>query len=192
MKKIISGVLIAGTLLVSQASCVGTFGLFNKLAEWNNNLSNKFINELVYIALHIIPVYSIALFIDYLIINTIEFWTGSNPLAMNEGDVEQQMVKGKDGNDYLITATKNKFEIKGIQTNDVAELVYNPVAMSWTAIADGEATTLMEGLTNSDGKLTGEVSLNVNGSAINYDLNSGNVAQLEAEVSDAVNSLAVK
>ena len=193
MKKIISGVLIGSTLLMSQVSCVGSYGLFNKILDWNNNVSNKFVNELIYLLFMILPVYSIAMFIDAIIINTIEFWTGSNPLAMNEGDVEQQLVTGKDGKDYLITATKNKFEIKDLETEEIGELIYNPTAMSWTATENGNSTTIIEGLTDESGKLTGEISVNVpNQTAMVYDLNTTDMAAVKADFENLGLTLASK
>ncbi|MBR5297221.1 MAG: DUF3332 family protein, partial [Parabacteroides sp.] len=49
---------LASSLLFS--SCIGSFGLSNKLLDWNKNLDSKFVNELVFIAFCIIPVYEVA------------------------------------------------------------------------------------------------------------------------------------
>lgn len=182
MKKVIPGMLIACTLLMSQVSCIGSFGLTNKILEWNRNVSEKFVNELIFFVLAWFPVYSICIFIDAVILNSIEFWTGSNPVAMNEGDVEQQMVKGKDGNDYLITATQNKFEIKDMETEEIAELMFNPAALSWTATEGGETMTIIEGLKDESGKLTEEIVINTPNGQIQYDLNDNNLAGLQEKM----------
>ncbi len=182
MKKVIPGMLIACTLLMSQVSCIGSFGLTNKILEWNRNVSEKFVNELIFFVLAWFPVYSICIFIDAVILNSIEFWTGSNPVAMNEGDVEQQMVKGKDGKDYLITATQNKFEIKDMETEEIAELMFNPAALSWTATEGGETMTIIEGLKDESGKLTEEIVINTPNGQIQYDLNDNNLAGLQEKM----------
>ena len=37
--------ILSGSLLFS--SCVGSFGLFNRLSSWNQGVGTKFVNELV-------------------------------------------------------------------------------------------------------------------------------------------------
>lgn len=45
--------VLSGSILLS--SCVGSFGLFNRLSSWNRTLGNKFVNELVFLAFNIVP-----------------------------------------------------------------------------------------------------------------------------------------
>ncbi len=70
--------LLAGSMLTS---CIGSFSLTNKLLSWNHQVSNKFVNELVFFAFWIIPVYEVTALADVLVLNSIEFWSGSNPIA---------------------------------------------------------------------------------------------------------------
>ena len=63
-------VLLAGVLLTN--SCVGSFGLFNKLASWNKSATNeKFLNELIFLIIS--PAYAVCSVVDVLVLNTIEF-----------------------------------------------------------------------------------------------------------------------
>ena len=90
-------VLCAGLMA---SSCIGSFGLFNRTVKWNQNIGNKFANELVFLALNIVPVYEVCYLADILVINSIEFWSGNNPMA----DVGRiQKVKGENGNFYVKT-----------------------------------------------------------------------------------------
>ena len=73
MKKTISMLLVGATLTFSTSSCIGSFGLFNNILEWNKGISNKFVGELAFIGLWIVPVYEISLMADALVFNTIEF-----------------------------------------------------------------------------------------------------------------------
>ena len=98
-------VVLSGSLLFS--SCVGSFGLFNRLSSWNQSVGNKFVNELVFLAFNIVPVYGVAYLADALVINSIEFWSGSNPMA-NVGDVKK--VKGENGN-YMVKTLENGYSI---------------------------------------------------------------------------------
>jgi hypothetical protein len=83
MKKKSYTLLLSATLASSLlfSSCIGSFGLSNRLLEWNKNIDSKFVNELVFIAFWIIPVYEVAALADVLVLNSIEFWSGSNPVA---------------------------------------------------------------------------------------------------------------
>ena len=96
MKKLkikVACALLGGSLLFS--SCIGSFALWNNLKDWNQGIGNKFVNEVVFLAFNIIPVYGVAYFADVVVLNSIEFWSGSNPLA----DVgTTKTVKGENKN----------------------------------------------------------------------------------------------
>ena len=70
----VCAILVAGSLMFS--SCIGSFGLSNKVLTWNQQVGSKFVNELVFIGFWILPVYEISLLADLLVINSIEFWSG--------------------------------------------------------------------------------------------------------------------
>ena len=105
-------VLLSGSLLFS--SCVGSFGLFNRLSSWNQSIGSKFVNELVFLAFNIVPVYGVSYLADALVINSIEFWSGSNPMA-NVGDVKK--VKGENGN-YMVKTLENGYSITKRRKNE--------------------------------------------------------------------------
>ncbi|MDR0962658.1 MAG: DUF3332 domain-containing protein [Mediterranea sp.] len=130
--------MLTGTVLFS--SCIGSFGLTSKLLDWNNNIGEKFVNELVFLACCIVPVYEISVLADVLVLNTIEFWTGDNPMA-NVGDVKK--VKGENGN-YLVKTLENGYEITKEGENISMELVYDAELNTWNAIAAGTTTPLVK------------------------------------------------
>ncbi len=103
------GKVIAFTMILSGSvvlsSCVGSFSLFNRLVAWNQNVNDKFVNEVVFLALNIVPVYGVCYVADALVINSIEFWTGTNPMA-KVGEVKK--VKGENG-DYMVETLKNGY-----------------------------------------------------------------------------------
>ena len=84
-------ITLAATLCFS--SCIGSFKLTNKVLSWNGSVGNKFVNELVFIAFHIIPVYEITVVADLIILNSIEFWSGENIVAQSS----TKEVKGENG-----------------------------------------------------------------------------------------------
>jgi hypothetical protein len=127
------------------SSCLGSYSAFNNLREWNEDATNnKFMNNLIFWGLNIIPVYGLFFVGDTLIFNVIEFWSGDNPIAMNEGESQTEVLAYK-GNTYKMTATKNKFEIsviEGEKKGNSMELVYEPEDKSWNAVKDGELIKL--------------------------------------------------
>ena len=97
---------MCASLLTS--SCVGSFSLFNKLASWNKNATNsKFLNEIIFIVIS--PAYAVCSVADVLVLNSIEFWSGSNPLASNVG--KTTTTKGQDGRFYAVKTLKDGYEI---------------------------------------------------------------------------------
>ncbi|MFT5735725.1 MAG: hypothetical protein ACJAU2_000843 [Maribacter sp.] len=135
MKKFITCIAMSSMLLFS--SCLGSFSAFNNLKEWNQDVSDsKFVNNLVFWGLNIIPVYGLFFFGDTVIFNVIEFWSGSNPIAMEEGDEELQLVE-KDGNTFEMIATKNRVQVtvvEGPKKGKKIDLVYKPNEKSWNAV----------------------------------------------------------
>ena len=157
--------MICGAFLFS--SCVGSFGLHSKLSTWNQSISNKFVNELVFLVCNIIPVYGVCYLADAVVINSIEFWTGSNPMA-SVGDVKQ--IKGENGN-YLVKTLENGYSITKEGESASMQLVYDKDLNTWNVVADGVSTEIMK--MNENG--TADINLQ-NGSKMNVTLDAQGVA----------------
>ncbi len=127
--------LLSSTILFS--SCLGSFRAFNNLKDWNQGATDsKFLDNLIFWGLNIVPVYGLFFIGDALIFNVIEFWSGSNPIAMKEGDSETQMVE-HDGNTFKMVATKNRVQVtvvEGPKKGKKIDLVYKPDEKSWNAV----------------------------------------------------------
>lgn len=68
--------------LVASSGCFGSFQLTRKLYSWNKTVSpDKWVQEVVFLAMNIVPVYAVASFADAIFANSVEFWTGTNPVA---------------------------------------------------------------------------------------------------------------
>ena len=139
MKKVmykVAVLLCAGSLLTT--SCVGSFGLFNKYAAWQKDMTkSKFVNAVVGFVL--MPICSpICLLVDAVVLNTIEFWSGSNPVAAN-GTI--QKVLGRDGRYYAIKTTRTGYEVtddKGV----VTVFTHDAKSDSWSITQNGETREL--------------------------------------------------
>jgi hypothetical protein len=175
--------MLAGSILFTQSGCMGSFNLTKKLYEWNNSVSgDKFVNNLVFWMLSfVLPAYSIALFLDAVIFNLVEFWTGSNPVAMKEGEVKIQMVS-KNGKDYKFIATKNQIEVINLTDNETAVFNYRETDKTWY-LTDGEKTAKL--FTENEKTYT----VYINEQVVEVEKNTNGMAYLEAILT---NNLALK
>ena len=164
MKKIslkVATCLLAGCFLLS--SCyVGKFALFNKYVSWQTNMTNnKYVNAIVGFIIGPI-VGGVCMFADVLVLNSIEFWSGSNPIASNIGTTKQ--VMGKDGRYYAVTTLKNGYEVKA-PTGEITNFIHNDENDSWSVEQNGVIKELFR--FNADGS----IQANVNGETKNFTLN---------------------
>lgn len=77
--------LFATFLSLHVSGCFGSFALTKKIYGINETVSdNKFVRWLVFLGFSIIPVYGVGVLVDAIVFNSIEFWSGNNPLANAE------------------------------------------------------------------------------------------------------------
>ena len=80
-----AGAAFALAACLTTTSCIGPNNAFNSLLTWNSKLSDsKWVNELAFLGLNIIPVYWVFLLGDCVVFNSVEFWTGDNWIAKPE------------------------------------------------------------------------------------------------------------
>ena len=122
--------VLAGSLMLS--SCIGSFSWFNKYEKWQCNMSkSKILNGIVGLVLQPIcaPVCAV---VDALVLNTIEFWSGNNPMASNT-----QKVKGQDGTMYAVKTTRNGYKITS-STGEVTVLKHDAKTDTWSITQNGQ------------------------------------------------------
>lgn len=129
VRKVTFVALISAVFLLS--SCIGSFNLTRTVLDWNRSVGDKFVNELVFLALNIVPVYSVAVFVDAVVLNTIEFWTDENPMSMKAGEKREKIVE-IEGKMYQLTSEKHKMTIEELGENkESMELVFRELDQSW-------------------------------------------------------------
>lgn len=95
------GVALTATSLLLSSGCMGSFTLTKKIYRWNQHVSgDRWVNEIVFLVGLILPVYSLSLLADGVIFNSIQWWTGSNPVAAAG---QQKRVVGADGSLAVMT-----------------------------------------------------------------------------------------
>lgn len=140
MKK--SSYLVAALLMLATApsltSCfVGSYSCLNKCWNFNNTMTgNKYVNAIVSYVLAPFE-FSIGGFLDTVVLNTIEFWTGSNPLAAT------QIVTGQDGQLYAVAPNaEGGYTVTCQQTGQQMEYLFDQETRTWTAAFDGQEVKL--------------------------------------------------
>ncbi|MDD3049998.1 MAG: DUF3332 domain-containing protein [Candidatus Cloacimonetes bacterium] len=143
MKKFL---VIQLVVLMLLAGCYGNFSLTRKVYQFNGEMGDGVLQTVVFWAFCIIPVYSIASFLDAVVFNTLEFWTGTNPIAMQEGETEIRYVESEKGT-YQITASQNRFDIVKIDGENAGEtlaLVYSPENKTWSMENDDTSSVFAQ------------------------------------------------
>ena len=124
--------------------------MVHKVYTFNQGIENKFVRTLVFYDLNIIPVYGVAGTVDFYILNLIEFWTGSNPMAMQDGEVERQLIT-LEGTTYMVEATNKGFTavLVGEAMSAASHLEFDAVEQTWT-YRDVEQTQVLSSVKGLD------------------------------------------
>ena len=137
MKKIFLSVAVAALLCSSLSSCMGKFALTRNLYSWNDQISNKFVNELVFVAFWILPVYEVTTLADLLVLNSIEFWSGDNPLTASTKTIDT------DHGRYLVKCDGKGYDVKLESTGESYRLDFAQDTQTWSLQYDGKEYPLM-------------------------------------------------
>ena len=135
-KQLIVATVVALSASMMMQSCIGSFALFNKVKNWNDHVGDKFVNEIVFVAMWILPVYELCFAADLLILNSIEFWSGSNPAL-----AEAKVIDGKDAQ-YLVASNENGYVITNMKTKQVTRFNFDARDNSWWLDNNGQEVKL--------------------------------------------------
>lgn len=132
--------LLSSTTLTS---CIGSFNLTKSVLGWNNQVGNKFVNELVFFAFWILPVYEVTGLADILVLNSIEFWSGRNPMSASVKSVDT------DHGRYVIACDGKGYDITNELTGDTVRLDFTEDTQTWSVKAGDEDIPFMTMLDDS-------------------------------------------
>lgn len=152
-------------------SCIGSFALTNKVLTWNKNVDNKFVNELVFFAFWVLPVYEVTAVADLLVINSIEFWSGNTPLEANN-----QLIKTDHGN-YEIMADETGYKVC-TPNGDIMNFEYDGESKIWSfCLNSGEKTDFLKFTDNNHVEMPG-----FNGEFVDVELSPEGVEQYYSSI----------
>ena len=176
MKKIIrnSALMIAAAFMLS--SCIGSFQLTNKVKDWNESLGDKFVNEVVFLAFHIVPVYQICMFADGVVFNSVEFWTGER-LVADAG--ERQMIKNSFGKDVEIKTLKDGYMFSDGTSS--MKVLYDSANKTWKVETDSQSADLIKFVDDNNAQL-----FLANGEVMDVTLDAEGVEMAKAHIANTL------
>ena len=77
---------------------------------------------------------------DLIVINSIEFWSGENPVA-DTGKVKT--IEGKDGI-YTVETKADGYQIKKEGDDKTVDLIFDKAGKTWSVESDGETAKLLK------------------------------------------------
>jgi hypothetical protein len=89
--RIVATAVLLGVMTVSTA-CYGPFTLTKNVYRWNSNIkgsgqvNDKWMKEIVFFGMLIIPAYMFSALLDTFIFNSMHFWTGESPIKESAVD----------------------------------------------------------------------------------------------------------
>lgn len=161
MRKLIIASALCLATATTSAGCFGQFALTRKLYGFNKDISeDKVIRSIATWVMIIIPVYAVGGLVDFIVLNPIEFFDGSNPVkAEASADQPTRLVRA--------------------QTNDGATVAIGHALFRLTP--NGPSGFLLE----RDGIRLGTAEIADDGSIIAYDANGDELRTLSAAEVDA-------
>ena len=176
MKKTLrnSVLLLAAACMMS--SCIGSFQLTNKVKDWNDSLADKWTNEVVFLAFHIVPVYQICTFADAVVFNSVEFWTGER-LVADAG--ERQMIRNSFGKDVEIKTLKDGYMFS--DGNSSMKVLYDSADKTWRVEAGENSSDLIKFVDDNNAQL-----FLANGEVMDITLDEAGVEMAKAHIANTL------
>lgn len=84
MKRLVIMLMLLATVTPTLSGCFGKFALTRKVYDLNASVHDRILRHVVMWAFIIVPVYWVSGVVDLFVFNTIEFWSGHNPMAAGE------------------------------------------------------------------------------------------------------------
>jgi len=150
--------LIALAFLTS--GCFGPFNLTRRLYNWNAQVVGKWEREFMFILLAWAPVYGLTVLGDGIVFNSMEFWTGKNPVdppSIRQSDLPRtkRLVRG-DGEahlTYALTPTGPQLLVEQFRQGQAAGSLRLEQRDGKTVGLDAEGRVVFTAETLADGRI---------------------------------------
>ncbi len=106
MRKLLISLMLSSSVMLS--GCLGQNALFNTVQDWNATATKeKFVNQGISFVFWWLPVYGLTLLGDVVVFNSIEFWSGENPISKQPAKVTGTTERVEDGLGNFAEVTYN-------------------------------------------------------------------------------------
>lgn len=143
IRRIFLGIFVA-LFFITSTGCFGTFSLTRKVYQFNEDIGDKWIQSVTMWVMLVVPVYAVCGFIDVVFCNVLEFWTGSNPVAIMNDEIIEQTVE-KNGVTYNVRIGKGAIivsEENGRQSGKTMSLKFDKKRSRCTLSNGDESRTI--------------------------------------------------
>jgi len=107
----------AALLSTLLAGCFGHNGLTQRVLKFNlTEAEHRWAREFLFVGMMVIPVYPVCIIVDLLILNSIEFWTGENPV---------------NGRSAIVDVPRSEIDKLGLDNVDVARIERRDENRAW-------------------------------------------------------------
>ncbi len=137
MKKKISALVLTGLLTTQLTGCMGQMGLSAMVTKGNlSAVDNRYGRAGLFVLMS--PIYGLAATADLFIVNSVEFWTGTNPVTGRSPAVVDMPVEAI-------------FKVNQHLNNDLTKAPLPEVKLTQATIEAKDENTLLMVLTYEDG-----------------------------------------
>jgi hypothetical protein len=130
MKKVLASVVIVAFFTTG---CTGSFNLVHKVYNFHRSQADKWTDEICFLLVALLPVYSLATLADAIIFNSIEFWTGKNPVELSAMPGGNRMAYNSKTGQVQVAVPKidwlifERSSIGVVAKNDKGQVMYSSV-----------------------------------------------------------------
>jgi len=137
--------LVALSFLTATTACYGPFNMTRNVYHWNSNIkgsgevNDKWMREIVFFGMIVIPVYMFSALLDAFVFNSIQFWSGDNPI---------KLTKGSDGQIQEVQIEDQNIHVTWSEDRRSAALTYRQqgrITRTALIVEDGNGYRLLEG-----------------------------------------------
>jgi hypothetical protein len=127
MKRLTALLVSMSLAMLTLQGCYGKMALTKKVYAVNGEVNDKFVRSLVTWVFIIVPVYGVSALADLVLFNTIEFWTGKNPVAQGEKDF--RYASGEET--YHVHAKKTGRTVNYLITHHRGQRYLDTLSVNW-------------------------------------------------------------
>jgi len=127
MKRLTALLVSMSLAMLSLQGCYGRMALTKKVYAVNGEVNDKFVRSLVTWVFIMVPVYGVSVLADFVLFNTIEFWTGKNPVAQGEKDFRYAVGEET----YDVHAKKTGTTVNYLITHHRGQRYLDTLSVDW-------------------------------------------------------------